>query len=52
MKNVYPKFVEKVKMDIKYLSRDKEEIEKYKNDPLVHNQITVGTFLEIFDAGY
>ena len=52
MKNIYPKFPEKANLDTSHLSRDKEEVKKYDNDPLVHNQATAGTFFETFDAGY
>lgn len=35
-------------LDSKFISTDPKEVEKYLNDPLVHDQITVRQVLEIF----
>jgi alpha-beta hydrolase superfamily lysophospholipase len=34
-------------LNVKYLSRDKAVCDAYRNDPLVHNQISANTFLQI-----
>lgn len=50
MKGLYPKFPEKANLDVSGLSRDKEEVRKYENDPLVHNTARAGTFFDTFNA--
>lgn len=52
MRNIYPAFPEKAALDVSAISRDPEEVKKYVNDPLVHNQATAGTFFETYEAGY
>lgn len=52
MRNIYPAFPEKANLDVTSISRDPEQVRKYENDPLVHNQATAGTFLDTFEAGY
>lgn len=52
MRNIYPAFPEKAELDASAISRDAEEVKKYVNDPLVHNQATAGTFFETYEAGY
>ncbi len=52
MRNIYPAFPEKANLDNNAISRDAEQVKKYVNDPLVHNQATAGTFLDTFEAGY
>ena len=51
MKNIYPKWPEKADLDTNVLSRDKEEVRKYEQDPLVHNTARAGTFFETYNAG-
>lgn len=50
MKNLYPKFPEKADLNADAVSRDKEEVKKYINDPLVHNTARAGTFYETNEA--
>lgn len=38
-------------VDVDGLSRDKRVVENYKNDPLVHNRITLRMGLSVIDAG-
>jgi acylglycerol lipase len=38
-------------LDIKHISRDENEIEKYKNDSLVHEKISLGLGLQIIESG-
>jgi alpha-beta hydrolase superfamily lysophospholipase len=51
MKNIYPKWPEKADLDTNAISRDKEEVRKYENDPLVHNTARAGTFFDTYNAG-
>lgn len=50
MNNIYPKFPEKADLDTNSVSRDKAEVKKYENDPLVHNTARAGTFFDTFNA--
>jgi alpha-beta hydrolase superfamily lysophospholipase len=51
MKGIYPKYPEKANLDTSAISRDKEEVRKYENDPLVHNTARAGTFFDTYYAG-
>lgn len=51
MRNIYPSFQESTGLDAEAVSRDKIEVEKYKNDTLVHDKITVNFSLPFFEAG-
>lgn len=51
MKNIYPAFQESTGLDSSAISRDKTEVDKYNNDPLVHDKITVNFSLPFFEAG-
>lgn len=51
MRSIYPAFPEKANLDTDGLSRDKEVVRAYNQDPKVHNQITAGAFLGMFEAG-
>ena len=51
MKGIYPKYPEKANLDTSAISRDKEEVRKYENDPLVHNTARAGTFFDTYNAG-
>lgn len=50
MVNIYPKFTEKSELDAEAVSRDKNEVRKYKENPLTLNVITAGMFLGFFNA--
>ncbi len=50
MVNIYPKFTEKSELDADAISRDKDEVRKYKNHPMTLNVITAGMFLGFFNA--
>lgn len=39
-------------LDPKDISRDEQEVQKYAEDPLVHNKISIGLFCSTYDAGY
>jgi len=51
MRNIYPAFQESTGLDAQAISRDKKAVEKYINDPLVHDKITVNFSLPFFEAG-
>lgn len=38
-------------LDVNAISRDTEEVQKYKNDPLVHNRISIRLFLSLIKNG-
>lgn len=51
MRNIYPSFQESTGLEATGISRDKEAVEKYINDPLVHDKITINFSLPFFEAG-
>jgi acylglycerol lipase len=51
MKNIYPAFTEKTGLDPHAISKDKEAVKKYINDPLVHDKVSVNFSLPFFEAG-
>ncbi|MGB1017998.1 MAG: lysophospholipase [Chitinophagales bacterium] len=51
LRNVYPSFTEKTGLDASKISRDKAEVIKYQNDPLVHDNVTINYSLPFFEAG-
>lgn len=51
MRNIYPAFQEATGLDASAISRDTKAVEKYKNDPLVHDKVTVNFSLPFFEAG-
>ena len=44
MKYFFPGFIQHSPIAVSYLSHDKEVVENYKNDPLVHGKISVNLF--------
>ncbi len=44
MKNIFPGLIQPSGLPVEYLSHDREIIEKYINDPLVHDNISVSLF--------
>jgi len=51
MAKLYPSFTQSNGLDIADLSRDSEVGKAYKADPLVHDQISAGLFIEVQRAG-
>ncbi len=51
MKNLLPGLVQSSGLNVNHISHDGAEVEKYKNDPLVHGKISVGLFASAMDAG-
>ncbi len=48
---IWPSFTEANGLDLEALSRDRESVERYKQDPLVHDRISARLFLSIEEAG-
>lgn len=48
---IYPKLAQTTGLEVEAISRIPEVIEKYKKDPLVHDQITASFFVEVHQAG-
>jgi acylglycerol lipase len=44
MKNIYPGMVSPSGLVIDHISHDREVVEKYRNDPLIHDKISVSLF--------
>lgn len=51
MLNIYPSFTQSSKLDATAISRDPKEVEKYVNDPLVHDLISPQMFTTARQAG-
>ncbi|MCU0447076.1 MAG: lysophospholipase [Microscillaceae bacterium] len=43
---IYPQLTQPTNLEVEAISRDAQEVEKYKNDPLVHGKTTPRFFLE------
>jgi alpha-beta hydrolase superfamily lysophospholipase len=50
MKHLFPGLVQSTGLNADHLSHDKAVVEKYKNDPLVHDKISVRLFSESGEA--
>ncbi|MEO9476365.1 MAG: lysophospholipase [Cyclobacteriaceae bacterium] len=50
MSKIWPAFSEHNGLDINHISKDPEEVKKYKDDPLVHGMISAGLFQIIDEA--
>jgi len=44
MKRIVPGLIQPSGLNVKHLSHDEDVVSKYKNDPLVHDKISVGLF--------
>ncbi len=51
MNRIYPAFSDTTNLDVTAISRDKNVIDAYRNDKLVHGKITPAFFLSCFEAG-
>lgn len=51
MIKIYPSFTQSTKLDATAISRDANEVRKYKEDPLVHDLISPAMFIGTKDAG-
>ena len=50
MSNLWPSLAQPTGLNPEHISTDKEEVSKYKNDPLVHGLMSARMFVEIFDT--
>jgi len=50
MVNIYPKFTEKTNLEVEAISRDKNEVRKYKENSRVLNVVSAGMFLGFYKA--
>ncbi|MGH1437598.1 MAG: lysophospholipase [Lewinella sp.] len=50
MKRIFPGFTQPNGLDVEQISRDKGEVEKYINDPYVHNKLTAITGMSMLEA--
>lgn len=50
MKGVFPGFTQPNGLDVEQISRDAAEVEKYKNDPYVHNKLTAITGMGMLES--
>jgi len=50
MRRIYPRFIEKTKLDASLLSHVPEVVEAYKADPLVHDSLSTSFFFSCQDA--
>jgi len=51
IKSIFPKFTQNAKLDVNRISHDHDVVNKYLEDPLVHEKISTRMFFEIFNAG-
>ncbi len=51
IKSIFPKYTQNAKLDVKGISHDNEVVNKYLEDPLVHEKLSVRMFFEIYKAG-
>ena len=51
MNNIAPGFTQASGLETKALARDPQVVERYINDPLVHDKISARLFVGLFDAG-
>lgn len=51
MKNIMPGLVQPTGLIVEHISHDKEVIEKYKSDPLVHDKCSVSLFHSAMSSG-
>ncbi|HEX4888284.1 MAG TPA: alpha/beta hydrolase [Luteibaculaceae bacterium] len=49
--NVFPALKQESKLNVNYISHDREVLKNYDQDPLIHQQITLRFFLEVSKAG-
>lgn len=51
MQNIWGAFPDKAKVPPEYISRDKEVVQKYINDPLVHNNMSAKLGMSLLETG-
>lgn len=51
MTNIWPSLTQPTGLDTKQISTDEYEVEKYEEDPLVHDKMSAALFTGLFEAG-
>ena len=51
VKSVFPTFIQKTGLKTEHISRDKNVVDKYEEDKLVHDKISVKLFFDAYDSG-
>jgi len=51
MRSIAPALSQNTNLDASFISRDANEVTRYKSDKLIHGKITVSMFLSIVEAG-
>ena len=51
MQNIYGAFPDKAKVPPEYISKDSAVVDKYKNDPLVHNKMSAKLGMSLLESG-
>ena len=51
VRNILPGLVQKTGLDANHISQMPEEVKAYTSDPLVHDKISVATFICVYKAG-
>jgi alpha-beta hydrolase superfamily lysophospholipase len=51
MTNIWPSLTQPTDLDTKQISTDEREVEKYKEDPLVHGKMSAALFTGLFENG-
>ena len=50
IRRIYPGFVQKTEVEHKFISHDQVEVDKYKNDPLIHYKVSVNMLVSMLTA--
>ena len=50
MANIWPSLTQPTGLNTAHISTDKVEVEKYKNDPLIHDKMSTRMFVDVFAA--
>ncbi|GAB4420980.1 MAG: alpha/beta hydrolase [Bacteroidia bacterium] len=51
MVNIYPSYTQSSKLDVTAISRDPAEVDKYRQDPLIHDKVSPSLFLGVVEHG-
>jgi acylglycerol lipase len=51
MKNIFPALIQPSGLVVEHISHDQEVVEAYRNDPLIHDKISVSLFHSAMSAG-
>ena len=51
LSKIMPRLIAKSKIKPEHISRELRQVHLYKNDPLVHNKISLGLFRKVYEQG-